>query len=158
MNISLQKVVVFCLMLCILSTQGMLNFFVLNLAGNGGLKSLLPPISIALLFCFVLLFKNKSFRLKVFDIILIAYIVILLLISVFSGLQISTIFYTFRELLLLFIFDIIGRKYGHFTISGTIDKQTFICLNIVEFGSSFLYIYCRLRGIHENADWSFLLA
>ena len=110
MNISLQKVVVFCLMLCILSTQGMLNFFVLNLAGNGGLKSLLPPISIALLFCFVLLFKNKSFRLKVFDIILIAYIVILLLISVFSGLQISTIFYTFRELLLLFILILLAEN------------------------------------------------
>lgn len=110
MNISLQKVVVFCLMLCILSTQGMLNFFVLNLAGNGGLKSLLPPISIALLFCFVLLFKNKSFRLKVFDIILIAYIVILLLIGVFSGLQISTIFYTFRELLLLFILILLAEN------------------------------------------------
>ena len=110
MNISLQKVVVFCLMLCIISTQGMLNFFVLNWLGDGGLKSLVPPISMALLFTFVILNKNRSFVLKGFDLFLILYILILLVVAAFSGLQASSVFYAFRELLLLFVLILLAEN------------------------------------------------
>ena len=96
MNISVQKVVVLSLMLCNLSTQGMLNFYLFSWLGNGGLKSAVPPSAILMLLTFVLLYKNKNFVLKVFDVVLIAYLLAFLVTAAISGIEASSVFYAFR--------------------------------------------------------------
>ena len=110
MNISMQKVVVLSLMLCILSTQGMLNFYLLSWLGNGGLKSAVPPSAILMLFTFVLLYKNKNFVLKGFDVVLIAYLLALLVTAAISGIEASSVFYAFRELVLLFALVLLAEN------------------------------------------------
>ncbi len=110
MNISMQKVVILSLMLCILSTQGMLNFYVFNWLGDGGLKSAVPPFSIFMLFTFVLLYKNKNFILKGFDVLLIAYLLALLVMAAIAGIEASSIFYAFRELALLFVLILLAEN------------------------------------------------
>ncbi len=110
MNISMQKVVILSLMLCILSTQGMLNFYVFNWLGDGGLKSAVPPFSIFMLFTFVLLYKNKNFILKGFDVLLIAYLLALLVMAAIAGIEASSVFYAFRELVLLFVLILLAEN------------------------------------------------
>ena len=88
----------------------MLNFYVLNWLGNGSLKSAVPPISIFLLFAFVLLYKNKNFILKGFDVLLIAYLLALLLVAAIAGIEASSVFYAFRELVLLFVLILLAEN------------------------------------------------
>ena len=63
-----------------------------------------------MLFTFVLLYKNKNFVLKVFDVVLIAYLLALLVAAAISGIEASSVFYAFRELVLLFALVLLAEN------------------------------------------------
>ena len=63
-----------------------------------------------MLFTFVLLYKNKNFVLKVFDVVLIAYLLALLVTAAISGIEASSVFYAFRELVLLFALVLLAEN------------------------------------------------
>lgn len=103
MKVKTPKLYYYSILFQVLSTHGILWFFVFNFIGFWELKSLVHPISLMFLFTTFLFQAVRKIKISVFDILLFGYFLLSFIILLFNAPEISKIYLSSREVFLIYI-------------------------------------------------------
>lgn len=117
------------ILIIIISTQGILNYFLLSKIGLGRLKGSLFEIgTIFIIISFIIRLLKNSFKIKLskIDFIIIFYMTIQFIPVLAKSVPIIGVIYSFKEVWLFFLFVIIYKNY-----SNTIKKNSNIIIKLL---------------------------
>ncbi len=138
------------ILLQIISTQGILTYNIFNFFKIWELKKILHPIGVLLVFIpfFIKISRERNLKISIISTILFSYLLIQYAIIIHNHIPITSLFYSFREIVLLFLMIVaysrlrISKKYfdtiSKLLIILVILNLFFVILNIYIGGETYM--------------------